>query len=288
MSECLSANDNAIKLRGDHKLRQARDQALVCSSASCPGEVRDACQLRVKDLNAAIPTVVFEVKDPSGNDLSAVVVKMDGQPFADHLDGTAVPVDPGDHAFSFAAMGQPEVDKSVVIYEGDKSRRERIQMGGSLASPPPASTLPAPAPLVMAPSSETQPIPQPTTTGRSTQKVIGLTLGGVGVVGIGVGSVLGLLTLSAWSSVKNACGSGGPSNCAASSPSSVTADRNAAETDGTISTVAFIAGAGLVATGLVVFLTGTPHGDKENPSPAMAVVPTFGPSQAGVALSGAF
>src|SRR5579864_8835344 len=62
MSECLSANESAIKLRGEHKLRQARDQTLVCSASTCPEEVRDTCQLRAKDLNAAIPTIVFLAK----------------------------------------------------------------------------------------------------------------------------------------------------------------------------------------------------------------------------------
>jgi serine/threonine-protein kinase len=170
-----------------------------------------------------------------------------------------------------------------MIYEGDKGRRERIQLGAAAAVPPPsASTSMVPA----VPAPET-----PATTGSpsselGTQKIVGLTLGGAGVVGVGVGSVLGLLTISAWSSVKNACGPGGTTSCAASNPSTVTSDHNTAQTDGTISTVAVIAGGVLFATGLVVFLTGGHHGHEE--SPAVAVVPSVGPGQAGVALIGAF
>jgi hypothetical protein len=105
MSECLSANESAIKLRGDHKLRQARDQALTCSASTCPGEVRETCQLRVRDLNAAIPTIVFLAKDAAGQDIVAVKVLMDGEPIGDRLDGTAIAVDPGQHKFSFGAPG---------------------------------------------------------------------------------------------------------------------------------------------------------------------------------------
>jgi hypothetical protein len=59
MTDCLTANDTSIKLRTTHKLRAARAQALVCASPSCPAEVRDACEGRVKDVNAATPTLVW-------------------------------------------------------------------------------------------------------------------------------------------------------------------------------------------------------------------------------------
>jgi hypothetical protein len=290
MSECLSANETAIKLRSDHKLRQARDEALVCAASSCPGEVREACQKRVTELNTAIPSIVFEVKDTSGSDVSAVVVTMDGQPFAASLGGTAIPVDPGDHTFSFAAAGQPSMEKHVLIYEGDKGRRERIQLGAAAAVPASVGFDIAASRAGDAVRDSTR---DPATTGSAsselgTQKIVGLALGGVGVVGIGVGSALGLLTVSAWSGVKNACGSGGASSCAASNPSTVTSDHNTAQTDGAISTVAFIAGGVLFATGLVVFLTGGHHGREESPASAVAVVPSVGPGQARVALTGTF
>src|ERR1700689_444080 len=85
MSECLLANENAIKLRREHKLRQARDQALVCASSSCPGEVRDTCQARVRELSTAIPTVVFLAKDSAGQDVVAVRVSMDEEAVGDRL-----------------------------------------------------------------------------------------------------------------------------------------------------------------------------------------------------------
>lgn len=285
-SECLSANESAIKLRDDHKLRQARDQALVCAESSCPGDVRESCQKRVTELNMAIPKIVFEVKDASGNDVSAVAVTMDGQPLATSLSGIAIPVDPGDHTFSFTAAGQPSAERHLVIYEGDKERRERIQLV-SAVPPPPAQEV-APVPPVAATPPETSTSTGWASSGLGTQEIVGLTLGGAGIVGVGVGSVFGLLTLSAWSSVKNACGPGGASNCAARNPSTVTSDHDTAQTDGTISTVGFIAGGALVATGLIVFLTGRHHGHEEAPAPSVAVVPTVGPGQAGLGLSGAF
>jgi hypothetical protein len=299
MSECLSANESAIKLRREHKLKQARDQALVCAAVNCPEEVREACEVRVKELNTAIPHIVFEVKDAGGNDLSAVVVTMDGQPFADHLDGTAIPVDPGDHAFSFAVGGQPNVEKHLVIYEGDKSRRERIQLGGessgpaALASapPPPAFTPPETRPEATATRStaaQAGPRLAAGSSGMGTQKVLGLAVGGVGVVGVGVGTALGLMTMSSWSSVTSACGSGGASHCVASNPSAVRSDQNTAQTDGTISTVAFVAGGVMLAGGAVLFLVGGEQGHEALAKPTIAVTPAVGSGQAGFSLVGGF
>src|SRR5258705_3758287 len=78
-ADCLTANDKSITLRNAHKLLTARTQLLVCAAASCPGDVRKECVRRIDQVNASMPTVVFEVKDASGNDRTAVKVKMDGE-----------------------------------------------------------------------------------------------------------------------------------------------------------------------------------------------------------------
>ena len=278
MSECLSANDAAIKLRADHKLKEGRDRSLVCAASSCPEEVREVCEERVKVLNAAIPHIVFEAKDPSGNDLSAVTVTMDGQPFVAGLDGTAIPVDPGAHAFTFTVAGLPVVEKRVVIYEGDKTRRERVELGGQAAAQPAAPVTP---PQVRGAAT-------PPSGGLGTARVVGLTVGSAGVVGVGVGAAFGLVAVGAWSDVKTACGPGGASRCARSSQATVLSDQSSAQTDGTVSTVAFIAGGVLLATGAVLWLTGGHHGHERAPDPAVSLAPTLGPDQAGFSLRGAF
>ena len=258
MSECLAANESAIKLQDGHKLRQARTESLACSAVSCPAEVRESCQGRVARLNAAIPTLVLQAKDGSGADVSHVLVTMDGQPFADRLDGTAIPLDPGDHTFAFAVGGQPTVERRFVVYEGETDRRERVQLGGA-------------APLRLGP-----------------QRTLGIALGGAGVLGVGAGAVLGLVASSAWSSVKSACGPGGASNCIPStSQASVTSEQSTAKTDGTISTVLFVAGGALIAAGTVVFLMGGHRGGEDNPA-QVALTPCLGPGQAGLVVRGGF
>src|ERR1019366_8465548 len=108
--------------------------------------VRDACTKRLDELEKAQPTIIFRAKDASGQDVSAVKVTVDGRPLADKLDGTALPVDPGDHVFTFTTADQPPVTKTFVIGSGEKERREPVIFGGAPASPTPAQPTAAVAP----------------------------------------------------------------------------------------------------------------------------------------------
>jgi hypothetical protein len=286
MAECLSANESAIKLRGEHMLRQARDQALVCAASTCPGEVRDVCQKRAAELIAEIPTIVFLAQDGAGHDVVAVKVWMDGVAIGDHLDGTPIPIDPGLHEFRFEIAGQPPKDQSFVISEGQKDRRETITFGTAGALPPPVP-LPAPnvAPL---PVALTEPVPVATSP-ASGQRIAGIVVGVAGVVGLGLGAVFGGLAASDWSSAKTYC-TGMPSSCTTRSSSMGVQDENSATTMATLSTVSFIAGGVLAAGGVVVFLT-APRGPSSAGSPSarrVEFVPAGGPTGAGFTIRGTF
>jgi hypothetical protein len=151
-ADCLAANNSAIDLRNDHKLRAARNQLLVCAASSCPADIRKECLRKVDEINAQIPTVTFEAKEAaSGKDLAAVKVTLDGQPLADRLEGTALSVDPGEHIFTFETEGQAPVTKQLVIIEAQKDRRETIVLG----TPPPGPATPPP-PAVATPGSRLQ------------------------------------------------------------------------------------------------------------------------------------
>ena len=93
--QCIAANDHAQEFRQAGKLSKAREQLVLCVAQSCPGPVREDCAQRLDEVDKAMPTIVFVVKDASGNDVSGVSVTMDGQPLAAKLTGAAVAVDPG-------------------------------------------------------------------------------------------------------------------------------------------------------------------------------------------------
>jgi hypothetical protein len=231
MADCLTASETSIKLRADHQLRATREQLLVCSALTCPAEVRAECERRVVEVNAAIPTLVFEAKNAAGGDLSDVSVTMDGKPLAARLEGNAISIDPGAHSFHFEADREPPIDRSFVLHEGEKDRRERIVFG----------LLPA------APAASVARAPQESA-GHG-QRLLGLIVGGAGLAGLGLGGVFGGLTFSSWSSANHECPS--HADCTAQA----TKDRSNAVTFGAISTASFVAGGVLLAGGLTVCLT---------------------------------
>jgi hypothetical protein len=149
--ECLTSYEDSLALKNHHQLVAARARLLSCSSASCPAEVRAECVRRGRDVEAAMPTVVFEVKDAAGASLVDVTVTVDGDRLAEHLDGSALSVDPGAHTFVFEAAGQPSVQRQLVMSEGQKDRRERVMFaaaGGPVVpvAPPPEARLAAAPP----------------------------------------------------------------------------------------------------------------------------------------------
>jgi hypothetical protein len=247
IGDCLLAAEASLKLRAEHKLRVTRTQLLVCSSPSCPAEVRQECMKRIDEVNAAAPTIVLAVKNGAGKELSAVKVTVDGQVLADHLDGSALSVDPGAHEFTFEAGGMPPLTETIILHEGEKDRRETVLLGGA---PPAVAAVQAPGP-----SSDSEAPHDGSHEGTgNTQRAIGLVTGGLGIAGLAVGSVFGVLASSAWKTAKNEC----PSY--ASCSSQAISDRSSSVTDATVSTVGFIAGGVLAATGVVLYVTAPKSG----------------------------
>ena len=238
--DCLNASGKSIPLRTESKLRNARAQLLVCASANCPADIRKECSGRVEEVNKAIPTIVFGAKDPKGNDVTAVKVTMDGESIAEKLEGTAISLDPGAHTFTFQAAGQPLLTKQIVVRAGEKDRREIVQLGS-------ADSGPAPAPA--APPGDK---PESSKTPLGGQRIAAIAVAGAGVVGIGVGAVFGVMAISKHGDAQDACPN---TTC----PTQAGLDLwDQSRTDGTISTIAFIAGGALVAGGAVLWFTAKP------------------------------
>lgn len=144
--ECSAAYDATQSLRDEGKLLDARRQALVCSGAPCPAFVREDCTQWLSEIDAVVPTVVFTAKDAAGSNTLAVRVILDGRVLLDHLDGSAVAVDPGAHHvhFEIAAMGA--LEKEIMVQKGQKTRVIDASFESSVAKPSPPLAKPEPAP----------------------------------------------------------------------------------------------------------------------------------------------
>lgn len=248
---CIAASENEVGLRKQLKLRESMQQLVVCAAPSCPEEIRAECARRLAQVNTEMPMVVLGATDAAGNDLAAVTVTLDGAPFASSLDGRPVQVDPGSHTFHFEAAGKPPVDKTVVVSAGVKDRHVTVVLG---ASAPPVTAGPAaPAATPAAPAGA--PPVEPSEGGGL--RMAGYVTGGVGVVGVIVGSVVGGMAMSKSSSAKGECTPTGKS-CAGNTSQTAVSDMQSASSLATVSTASFIAGGALLAAGVTMVLVGGP------------------------------
>jgi hypothetical protein len=227
---------------------------MACSVPACPTDIRHECNKRAVDLTSAIPTISFGVKDPSGNDVTDVVVTMDGRPLASQLDGTALSIDPGPHHFTFEISGKRTITRDFLLREGEKNRRETI----ALAPEQPESAAPAEQPRQPS-AAPTNPEPR----GMATQRTVALVAGGVGVVGLGIGTAFGLVSMSKHSSATAVCPG---SSCPGSNGVDLWSQARSA---GNVSTIAFVVGGVALAGGLVLWFTAKP----ESSSPSVGIGP---------------
>lgn len=174
---CVSAYDETQNARQKGSLRVAREKALACSQEACPAIVKKDCAQWLGEIDAAVPTVSFAVKDAAGQDTTAAQVFLDGQLLADKVSANAIQVDPGERTFRVELDGKPPIERKVVIREGEKGRLIEF----SFADPKASTTQP------------------PGGDGRKDSAgipVASWVLGGVGVVGLGLFATFGAIGLS--------------------------------------------------------------------------------------------
>jgi hypothetical protein len=241
--ECVAANESAQDLRRAGQLREARTQLALCVSERCPGPVREDCAQRLSEIDTAMPSLVLVARDRSGNDMSAVVVTMDGLPFVDSLDGSAIQVDPGEHHFVFEGYGLPAIEKVVLVREGDRGRHVNVVLG-----PPPA---------------------EPVDSGDSlfagaTRRTVAFAVGGAGTVALVLGGALGLVAKATYDHALQSECRGNPKGCSWQGAE----DGESAHALATASTVAFVAAGVLLAGGAALYVT-APRASSVSMGPAV-------------------
>lgn len=158
-------------------------------------------------------------------------IALDGTPIGPALWSSELPVDPGEHR--------------VAVTYGDRGTREvsvQIAIGEAVAVPMPpiddATSAPPPAPVREEP---------PPVRSRPWQRPLALGVAGAGVVGLGLGAAFGLTSFGKWSDAEPKC----PNDRCSAEGFALTQDARSAAT---VSTIAFTAGAVLVAAGVALYL----------------------------------
>ena len=262
-SECIAASEAAQDLEQAGKLREARAKYATCVATSCPGAVRQDCAQHLDAVGPRIPSLVFDVKDGSGNDVAGVRLGVDGENLPEELNGTPVEIDPGTHILTFDADGQPQGRQTIVVTEGDRGRHVHVVLGAprskrghddepaSSAAPGASSSSASSSSGSRSPSTSSAAAGSSDGSDGSGQRTAGAVLIGAGVLGLGVGSVFGLLTHSTYQHALQTECNGNPDAC---SPQGKI-DGQTAHSQALVSTVAFAVGGAAALAGAFVYFT---------------------------------
>jgi len=191
-----------------------------------------------------IPSVTISIAGAPAND---VAVTLDGDPVLSALVGTAMPVDPKHHVVN-AKRGSDVVNQEFDVAEGQKL--PITLTFGAPGTAAAAAVSPAPAP---APAAAPAPAPSDATADQgskgSTQRTIGLVVGGAGVVSAVVSGIFTVGALSKKSDSEAYCKGGA---CTSQTGVSLLDDARSA---GNVATITGIAGLSLIGAGVVLFVT---------------------------------
>jgi hypothetical protein len=260
-AECLEASSKGQTARDAHQLLEAREQFRLCARQQCPAVVQRDCAGWLDGVEKDLPSVILRARDGAGADLVDVRVTVDGAPLATRLDGQAIPMNPGMHAFHFELADGTSAEARVVVAEGSQNQLVTTTLGG------PGPQLPA------TPARSAATVP-PAPGGASPWRTLGWVLSGVGVVGLGVGAGFGVAAMS----------DKGSANCAGKvcDAGPLASARNAA----TAANVGLAVGGVLAGAGLALVLFSP--GSRSEAATAIRVAPAVATNGGGLVVGGAW
>jgi hypothetical protein len=143
--KCVTAYEEAQRERKQGELVASLEKLRYCGSPACPRQMHADCGQWLREVEAALPTVVFSARSTRGESLTQASLSIDGsQPR--RLDGRAQVVDPGEHEVSVASPGFEPLVKRMLFAEGEKLQEQVLTLE-------PISTSSAPAQLESRPQS---------------------------------------------------------------------------------------------------------------------------------------
>lgn len=284
--DCIAASSSSADLQAKGQLVEARAAIAKCAASACPTQIRTLCVDRAEKLASMIPSIVFDVKDASANDIPSVTVTIDGVQSAQSIT-SAFTANPGAHKFAFRSGSSAIVEKTFVLRESERGRRETIVL--STPTAPNATSAQTPTTTTTQNPTESdkhnaQPDVTPASRG-SGQRIAGITILSVGIVGGVAAAIFGGLFVGRHNDFTTVCPTPTTPGCINGAPSStVTSIINDENTFELAGAVTGVLGGVAIITGIIVFATAP----KSSSSSALRLVPTVGFRQAGLSLTGVF
>jgi hypothetical protein len=255
-----------------------REAASLATNSNQPERARTA-STRAQELEPKLSRLSIELA-PEVARIQGVIVKRGAQRIEPSLYGTPLPVDPGEYRVEVTAPGYEAWSTPITVPTGGGNASVRVP--GLVKAPESASPAAQPAADTRSPTPAVTLSPQPArdagaSSSLTTQETLGLVVGGVGIVGVGLGSYFGVRAISKNSDAEELC------------TTDVLCGREGlkktddARADANFSNIAFIAGGVLFTTGVVLYLTG----GRSQPQ-SVALVPLVAPNLAAASLTGRF
>jgi tetratricopeptide (TPR) repeat protein len=233
---------------------------------------------RAQELEPKLSKLSVELA-PEVSAIPGVVVKRGGQSLDGSLYGTPLPVDPGEYRVEVSAPGYEVWTTSIDVAAGGASASVRVpalvKSATPAAPPPDAEGSETPSGVAGERSAGVSMTAPPGS--FTTQQTLGVVVGGVGLVGIGLGSYFGIRAISKNSKAEEDCPNG---LCQSQDGLDLTDE---AKQQAQFSNIAFAAGGVLLATGAVLFLTG-----GSSDADRVALVPLLAPNLAAASVTGRF
>jgi hypothetical protein len=239
-------------------------------------DAKAAAEQEVRDVEPRIANLTIRVE--GGQGASDVAVLLDGQPVASVMIGAPRPIDPGTHKVEAGGTGFRAAPQSVALKDGESKaivlKLEAVEGAAPLVALPPGSE-PAAAPGAApardpaAPPTQDQGTPASDKSGLRIGSYVAL---GVGVVGLGLGTVFTLQSASKRSDADTKfeeCG--GETGCTQGNPLSAEVDTldKDAKSAMTIGIIGFAVGGVGIAAGATLFVLSMDDEKKASTAPRM-------------------
>lgn len=224
---------------------------------------------RAAELEARLTRLVLEVTEAA----PGMVITLNGKELsAAAAAGSGIPVDPGEATIEAKAPGKQPWSMRVTLEPGPSTKQ--VTIPALVSVPAPAEPRPA-----SPPPSRPPPVRPAVEAAGNPMRTLGFVAGGVGLVGLGVGSVFGIMAMQKAAEVEEGCS--GNFGC---SPADV-ANNEDARTSAMVSNIAMGAGLLCLGAGVVMVLT-SPSPERAAAGQPIWIAPSVASDGGRVTLGG--
>jgi hypothetical protein len=251
------------------------------SMARATGET-DRAKLAGQRADKLEPELAYlEISVSSEGRSPELVVRRSGDPIKAEVYGVSIPVDPGEIKVEASAPGYTPYSATITVAPRDRRTLNipaltPLPGGAGAAKPPPTAQTAKGEQTAVAEA--WRPVPE-TTPSPGKARFLSYVFGGLGVAGIGVGSYFGIRALSKNNEAEDKYGC---KDDTCQQPEGLELTKQAQDA-ATYSNIAFAAGGGALALGVLVFVLTAP--DRES---ALVIAPSVARGGAGLSIRSRF